>query len=118
WVTAKRALPGRFGDVRLFGDVAVYIEQGVDSCTPGALHAIALDETLTMLGATPLTGGNWRYHDSDDDTLLLLGPNYAGYAVFDATSGPPALEEFRVAAKAGPVVRLDDGQLWSEDAFD
>lgn len=113
WVTATRALPGRYGDVRLFGDVALYVEQGADSCTPGAVHTIALDETLTVLGATPLTGGNWRYHDSNGETLLLSGPNYAGYAVFDATSGPAELAEFRAAAKLGPVVRLDDGQLWS-----
>jgi hypothetical protein len=113
-VTAKRTLPGRYGDVRLFGDVAYYIEQGEDSCTPGALHAIALDETLTQRGNTTLTGGNWRYRESDSDKLLLQGPNYDGYALFDTTQTPAILDEFQPASKTGEFVHIHDGELWSE----
>lgn len=99
-VTAKRTLPGRYGDVRLFGDVARYIEQGADSCTPGAVHSVALDETLTDLGSTPLTGGNWDYVESDGDNLLGRGPNYDGYALFDVTQAPAALGRLPPTARS------------------
>lgn len=99
-------------DVRLFGDVAHYIEQGADSCTPGAVHSVALDETLTDPGSTPLTGGNWDYVESDGDNLLGRGPNYDGYALFDVTQAPAALGGFQPASITGKFVHIRDGGLW------
>lgn len=114
-VTAKRTLPGRYGDVRVVDDIAFYIEQGEDSCMPGAVYSIALDDTLTQLGSTPLTGGNWDYVESGGGKLLLRGPNYGGYALFDATETPVVLDEFQPATVTGEFVHIHDGEVWGAE---
>ena len=94
FVEASRDLDGRYGDVRVIVDRALYLRQGLDPCDDSAISNIDLRGGLEVLGTYPLPGTQWTTVDETNTHVLLRGPSGRGYAVLEVTGTVAKLEVY------------------------